>query len=212
MGGSSFYFSTFTQAALSAMESANVDVTAASSLDFLAHSTADITQDSHYQDWLTYNSSKRSSSAHGIPAPAPSCGGDMCSDFSAWSSQIQALDGTGPGPFPLDMSLVGISDLLTSKFFPNDPNITRKQSGLLEYLNTEYCGQVPNCGPPQSPSPTPVPTPVWAMKGYNAQHTGLAENVGPVSSTVHVAWRFQTGESINSSPTIGADGIVYFGR
>ncbi len=72
----------------------------------------------------------------------------MCSDFSAWFAQVQTLDGTGPGPFPLDMTLVGISDLLTPEFFPTDPSIATKRSGLVEYLNSEYCGQVPDCAPP----------------------------------------------------------------
>jgi hypothetical protein len=53
------------------------------------------------------------------------------------------------------MVLAPITDLLTPTYFPNDPNITTKQSGLLAYLNGAYCSDVPGCGaPPASPSPT----------------------------------------------------------
>jgi hypothetical protein len=54
MGGSSFYYSTFTQAALSSMQSSNVDITTAASLDFFVHAGANVSQDSHYHDWQTY--------------------------------------------------------------------------------------------------------------------------------------------------------------
>ena len=63
MGGSSFFYSTFTQGSLTTMQENNVDVSAAAGLDFLVHVGADVTHDQHYSDWQTYNASKMSSSA-----------------------------------------------------------------------------------------------------------------------------------------------------
>jgi hypothetical protein len=51
----------------------------------------------------------------------------MCSDTSTWFNAVEALDGTGPGPSPLDMKLADISALLTPQFFPEDADIATKQ-------------------------------------------------------------------------------------
>lgn len=51
----------------------------------------------------------------------------MCSDTSTWFNAVEALDGTGPGPSPLDMVLADVYSLLTPEFFPEDPSISTKQ-------------------------------------------------------------------------------------
>lgn len=49
----------------------------------------------------------------------------------------------------------------------------------------------------------------WAMFRNNPQHTGLSAFVGPQQNTV--AWTYQTGGKINSSPAVGLDGRIYVG-
>jgi hypothetical protein len=170
MGGISFFYSTFNQSALDSMQQSSTDLEAAASLDFLVHVGADVSKDEHYKDWQTFNGLKHGSTAHGSPNPAPPCGGTLCSDTSAWFNSIQALDGSGPGPSPLQMTLAPISDLLTSKCFPTDPGIAAKQAQLIQFLEESYCGSVPNCAPPPPPPPPP-PAVAWESNlGGRIQH------------------------------------------
>lgn len=208
MGGTSFYYSMFNQSSLRAMEESDVDVTAAASLDFFVHAGASVTSDKHYSDWQTYSSNSLGSFAHGVPNPAPACGGLMCSDTSAWFDSIEALDGTGPGPSPLQMTLAPITSLLTPANFPGDPRITSKQEGLVAFLEDSYCGQVPGCAPPPPP---PGPVAAWSQYLGNPQRTSLSPNIGPGGPGVYASWTFPTGGQVYTSPVIGADGTVFVG-
>ena len=49
----------------------------------------------------------------------------------------------------------------------------------------------------------------WPMFRHDLQHTGRTDYAGP--STPVVNWVFHTSECIMSSPTIAADGTIYFG-
>jgi hypothetical protein len=190
----------------------------AASLDFFVHVGADVSSSQHYKDYQAYSSSKMSSTAHGIPYPAPPCGGTMCSDTTAWFTAVQSLDGSGAGPAPIEMTLVDIYQLLTPTFFPNDANIATKQAGLTKFLNEEYCSMVPGCGvpvapsPSSSPSPAPSPSPpaIWPQRGFNAQHSGVSPFNGP-KGPVKQVWKYTTDSGIASSPILGPDGTVYIG-
>jgi len=53
-------------------------------------------------------------------------------------------------------------------------------------------------------------SPIWPMFHYNTQHTGrcpydTSKNNGTLK------WKYKTGDSINSSPAIASDGIIYVG-
>jgi hypothetical protein len=194
MGGSSFYYSTFTTEAYDSLVSEGVQVSAAgahgqrvccgslrplqhckndvfvcgtkavmflfvgdlpASLDFFVHLSADVSGSTHYSDWKAYNSSKvglcrlrrhvlqsshstlpsplcyqTSSTAYGIPFPAPPCGGSLCSDSTTWFNSVDSLSGNEPGPVPTQMKLTLLSSLLTPAFFPLDKNITSKGVSL----------------------------------------------------------------------------------
>ena len=74
----------------------------------------------------------------------------MCSDTSTWFNAVEALDGTGPGPSPLDMKLADVYSLLTPQFFPEDPNIITKQVRLShDATHLGYhalnCAYAPHC-------------------------------------------------------------------
>ena len=49
----------------------------------------------------------------------------------------------------------------------------------------------------------------WPMFRHEAQHTGKSFYNGPSDPTL--AWTYQAGDDIASSPAIGSDGMVYFG-
>jgi outer membrane protein assembly factor BamB len=49
----------------------------------------------------------------------------------------------------------------------------------------------------------------WPTFRHDLRHTGRTPYTGPADPTVH--WTFTAGDVIASSPTIGADGTVYFG-
>ncbi len=52
--------------------------------------------------------------------------------------------------------------------------------------------------------------PAWPFFNGNLRHTGLS-NYDTSSVTGAVKWTFETGDGIESSPTIGEDGTIYFG-
>jgi outer membrane protein assembly factor BamB len=63
---------------------------------------------------------------------------------------------------------------------------------------------------PQADIPWPsLANSPWPMYLHDPQHTGRSPYRGPQEGKVE--WRFQTGNSVYSSPTISPDGTVYFG-
>jgi len=49
----------------------------------------------------------------------------------------------------------------------------------------------------------------WPMFMGNEKHTGISSYTGPETPTLD--WKFMAGSNIESSPTIGSDGTIYFG-
>ena len=49
----------------------------------------------------------------------------------------------------------------------------------------------------------------WPCKGHDAGRTGQSFYIGAQTSTIK--WRYQTGQSIHSSPALDSDGIIYVG-
>ena len=49
----------------------------------------------------------------------------------------------------------------------------------------------------------------WPMFRCNVRHTGQGASAGPSSPVI--AWTYVTGDNIDSSPSIGSDGTIYFG-
>ena len=116
---------------------------------------------------------------------------------------------------PLGMSLAPITDLLTPTYFPNDPNITAKQAGLISFLNNTYCGLVPNCAVPPAPTPPPIPpTGLWSQYMGNAQHTGLSLLTGLQGPNVGVLWSLSNKDSVGmtdlTSIVVGLHGTIYY--
>ena len=71
------------------------------------------------------------------------CGAKDCDpsslNISPWQ---QALLSTGE-PMPLHYTLASIDALLTSAYFPVDPDIAKKQLNLQQFLQNDYCHNVP---------------------------------------------------------------------
>jgi outer membrane protein assembly factor BamB len=49
----------------------------------------------------------------------------------------------------------------------------------------------------------------WPMRGHDVRHTGQSAYRGAQAGSER--WRFQMGDDVNSSPSIGADGVIYVG-
>ena len=60
-----------------------------------------------------------------------------------------------------------------------------------------------------SPSWAGLANAPWPMAHHDLRHTGRSPYNGP--STNHVKWIFPVFQSLESSPTVGPDGTVYFG-
>ena len=56
---------------------------------------------------------------------------------------------------------------------------------------------------------TPDPQGPWPMFHHDARHTGLSPYAGPKKGVL--AWGYETGSDVDSSPVIGPDGRVYVG-
>jgi hypothetical protein len=54
---------------------------------------------------------------------------------------------------------------------------------------------------------TGLATTPWAKYGYNSQYTGRSPSTGPATPVEQ--WSFATGNRIDSSPTVGADGALH---
>src|SRR5690242_11962099 len=52
--------------------------------------------------------------------------------------------------------------------------------------------------------------PQWPQAGHDAQHTGRSPFVGTGTGTTQ-KWTYRTGDAVQSSPAIGADGTVFLG-
>lgn len=61
-------------------------------------------------------------------------------------------------------------------------------------------------GPEHTIQGAPMP---WAMFHHDPQHTGKSPYVGPQQNTV--AWTYDVGSEINSSPAVGTGGTIYIG-
>lgn len=144
-GGSSTYSASLKQSALAEMTHTNVDVSAAASLSFYAKVGASVNSSSKASDYETFSSAVSGDTLSGIPEPAPTCGGSMCSDYSAWSTAVTA------NPQPVNIKLASIMELLTPGYFPHDGNITTKAAALDAFLTNDYCGTVPDCAPAPPP-------------------------------------------------------------
>ena len=50
---------------------------------------------------------------------------------------------------------------------------------------------------------------LWPKMGHDSMNRGRTSSFGP--ATNNVAWKFQTGGAVQSSPVVGSDGTVYVG-
>jgi hypothetical protein len=78
-------------------------------------------------------------------------------DYSTWVNNIKT-------PIPISFTVSPISELLTPKLFPDDPNIELKRA-VMEAAYELYCDAVPGCGKPQPPSP---PEPIKIVRLSNS--------------------------------------------
>jgi hypothetical protein len=68
---------------------------------------------------------------------------------------------------PITYELRGVETLLTSEYFPNDPDIDNKEYNFFFFLSEEYCQGIPNRAPPNprgfwTPQPDmPSPSRRW---------------------------------------------------
>ena len=141
MGGSSTYIATMSRQSLASLQQSGVDVSTAAELGFYAYIGANVSSSSSQQGYKAFSQRVSQQSLAGIPMPAPACGGELCSDYTAWEQAVDA------NPMPIRITLASIVKLLVPKYFPSDHNITAKATQLAAFLATGYCGDVPSCGP-----------------------------------------------------------------
>ena len=126
---------------LASLQQSGVDVSTAAELGFYVPIGANVSSSSSKQYYKACSQRVSQQSLAGIPMPAPACGGELCSDYTAWEQAVDA------NPMPIRITLASIVKLLVPKYFPSDHNITAKATQLAAFLATGYCGDVPSCGP-----------------------------------------------------------------
>ena len=193
MGGKSTRFSSFTSSAYSNMTSSGIDVTAAASADFgIVHGSASAAVGKHGKAAQQLAKQAYHQGHLCIPATCPpiynaSSGRDPLDDNSLWTQQVAS------DPYPMSYSgLTSLDDLLTVDYFPNttQADMLKKQLNLFTYLREEYCGDVPNCAPPN-------PLGYWSKEPIAPAHRVAAAAVA-VGSTMYYLGGF---DSVTNGPS-----------
>ncbi len=142
LGARWIYESQFTQVDYDAMYASNIDVTAAAELSAEFYRTNELSGEYESEEETvmrqTYDSLIDINRIIVIGSRPPE---DV--SFGEWANNIE-------NPIPQEYELAPISQLLTSSFFPNDPNIQAKRA-VMETAYLIYCSYIDNCHEPKPP-------------------------------------------------------------
>jgi WD40 repeat protein len=142
MGGKSTYVSVFQKESYSKFKSEGWDVTAAASLSFAVFTgSASVDVSKHAADYHAFEEARSSTLKICVGA-----GGD-CAPLSPDQNSSTWVNAVQDNPMPLVYELQDLPSLLTSGFFPDDPDIASRRQALTAFLTDHYCGENQACKP-----------------------------------------------------------------
>jgi hypothetical protein len=142
MGGKMSYVSLFQKESYSSFKSEGWDVSAAASLSFAAFTgSASVDVSEHAADYRAFTEARSSTQTVCIGAGGKCAPQSPDQDPSTWVDAVQ------DSPLPLVYQLQDLPSLLTSDFFPDDPDIDSRRQALTAFLTDHYCGENQACKP-----------------------------------------------------------------